>query len=151
MRSTLGFSLIYIPDDFYVGLKVKKLLSGKRRALIQVAAILIASFVAGGGIYTVVDRPLFMVVHPYTRRPTMFHYIAGEQTLAETFAYTFFNACTISGLIVSYNSTKIMGNPTRANVQLVLGMTLTSIGLVGSHYMLHLKKISIFLAKQVIG
>ena len=129
----------------------KKHSSKRSKILIQVTAILLISFVAGGGIYTIIDRPPFMVVHPYTGRPTMFHYRAGEQTLAETFASTFFNACTISGLIVSYNSTRIIGNPTRANVQLVLGMTLTSIGLVGSHYMLHMKRISIFLAKRVIG
>jgi len=132
-------------------LTTKKHSSKRSKILIQVTAILLISFVAGGGIYTIIDRPPFMVVHPNTRRPTMFHYRAGEQTLAETFASTFFNACTISGLIVSYNSTRIIGNPTRANVQLVLGMTLTSIGLVGSHYMLHMKRISIFLAKRVIG
>ena len=127
----------------------KKLSSKRFKMLIQVVAILLISFVAGGGIYTIIDRPPFMVVHPYTGRPTMFHYRAGEQTLAETFASTFFNTCTISGLIVSYNSTKITNNPARANAQLVVGMALTSIGLVGSHYMLRLKNISIILARRV--
>jgi len=129
----------------------KKHSSKRSKILIQVAAILLISFVAGGGIYTIIDRPPFMVVHPYTGRPTTFHYRAGEQTLAETFASTFFNACTISGLIVSYNSTKIMNNPSRANAQLVVGMALTSIGLGGSYYMLRLKIISINLARRVIG
>jgi len=129
----------------------KKHSSKRSKILIQVATILLISFVAGGGMYTIIDRPPFMVLHPYTGRPTMFHYIAGEQTLAETFASTFFNACTISGLIVSYNSTKIMNNPARANAQLVVGMALTSIGLGGSYYMLRLKIISINLARRVIG
>ena len=139
------------PRQNHMRLKIKKHSLKRSKILIQVTAILLISFVAGGGIYTIIDRPPFMVVHPYTGRPTMFHYRASEQTLAETFASTFFNACTISGLIISYNSTKIMSNPSRANAQLVVGMALTSIGLVGSHYMLRLKNISIILARRVTG
>lgn len=130
---------------------MKKYTSRRSKTLIQVAAILMLSFIAGGGVYTIVDKPPFMVLHPYTRRPTTVHYKPGEQTLAETFASTFFNACTISGLIVSYNSTKIGGNPTRANAQLFIGMALTSIGLGGSYYLLHLKRLSILLARQAVG
>jgi len=129
---------------------MKKYTSRRSKTLIQVAAILMISFLAGGGVYTIVDRPPFMVLHPYTGRPTTVHYKPGEQTLAETFASTFFNACTISGLIISYNSAKIIGNPSRANVQLVIGVALTSIGLGGSYYLLHLKRISILLAKQAV-
>ena len=134
-----------------MGLKVKRRISGRSRILIQVVTIWMVSFVVGGGVYTIVDRPPYMVMHPYTGRPTTIHWEKGEQTLSETLTSTIFNACTISGLMISYNSAKITNNPTRANAQLVLGMALTTIGLGGNYYLLRLKRISQLLAERVIG
>ena len=103
------------------------------------AVIVFCVFIAGGGIYDLLDDPItlfpgagggWLAVHPYM----------GEQTLNESLVGMILTFFTFAGLLVSYRSTKIAYDRRRANMMLLLGISLILMGLAGSHYLIILKR-----------
>ncbi len=97
------------------------------------------AFLAGGGIYDMIDNPPtifpgpqggWITVHPYP----------GEQTLNESLVSMVLTLLMFGGMLVSYRSTKIVYDSKRANQMLILGIALILMGLAGSHYLLILKR-----------
>lgn len=103
------------------------------------AAIVFCVFIAGGGIYDLLDDPItlfpgagggWLAIHPYT----------GEQTLNESLVSMILTFFTFAGLLVSYRSTKVAYDRRKANMMLLLGIALVLMGLAGSHFLLILKR-----------
>lgn len=107
--------------------------------LVAWVVVVFSAFIAGGGIYDLLDDPItlfpsagggWLAVHPYM----------GEQTLNESLVAMILTFFTFVGMLVSYRSTKIAYDRRRANMMLVLGISLVLMGLAGSHYLMILKR-----------
>lgn len=103
------------------------------------AVVIFSAFMAGGGIYDLLDNPLsivpgpgggWIVVHPY----------AGEQTLNESLVSMILMGFMFAGMLSSYLSTKVPYDQKRANTMLIIGIALILLGLSGSHWLLILKR-----------
>ena len=117
------------------------LLHKNSKALIKVALILFCVFIAGGGIYDLVDKPSALVVVPWTGQISSVHCDRGEQTLSESLSSMFFYLCMISGLIVSSKSSRVKDDQRKANLMLVAGMALVILGLAGCYHLIFLRRI----------
>ena len=120
--------------------KAYNLLHKNSKALIKVALILFCVFIAGGGIYDLVEKPSVLVVNPWTGQISSVHYDRGEQTLSESLSSMFFYLCMISGLIVSSKSCRVKDDARKANLMLVAGMVLVILGLAGCYHLIFLRR-----------
>jgi len=109
-------------------------------ALISVAVVLFAVFIAGGGIYDLFDNP--PAILPGPRGWIAVHPYAGEQTLNESILSMVFMTLIIVGLYSAYRSTQVTYDSKRATSLLVTGVALILLGLSGSHYLIILKRIA---------
>ena len=109
------------------------------KTVVSVALIVFTAFIAGGGIYDLLDDPpsifpgpggTWVAVHPYI----------GEQTINESIVSMVLTMFTVGGLIVSYRSTQVTNDSKKANYMLVIGLALILLGLAGSHYLMILKR-----------
>lgn len=107
--------------------------------LIAWAVVLFTAFIAGGGIYDLLDDPLTIVpgpqggwiaIHPYP----------GEQTLNESLVSMVLTVFMFGGMLIAYRSTQVTYDSKRANTMLIVGIALILMGLAGSHYLLILKR-----------
>jgi hypothetical protein len=115
------------------------LLNKNHKALIKAALILFCVFIAGGGIYDLVENPSALVVVPWTGRISSVHCDRGEQTLSESLSSMFFYLCMISGLIFSNKSCKVKDDTRKANLILLAGMALVILGLAGCYQLIFLR------------
>jgi hypothetical protein len=109
------------------------------KTLTLAAFVIFCVFIAGGGIYDMLDNPpsivpgpggTWLAIHPYM----------GEQTLNESVVAMFLNGCMIGGLLIAYKSSQETRDSKKANYMLVIGLALILLGLSGSHYLLVLKR-----------
>jgi hypothetical protein len=107
--------------------------------LIAWAVVLFSAFIAGGGIYDLLDDPLTIIptssggwiaIHPYS----------GEQTLNESLVSMVLTVVMFGGVLIAYRSTQVTYDSKRANTMLIVGIALILLGLAGSHFLLILKK-----------
>jgi len=96
--------------------KFFNLLHRNYKALIKVALILFCVFIAGGGIYDLVEKPPVLVVVPWTGQISSVHDERGKQTLSESLSSMFFYLCMISGLIVTSKSSLVKDDTRKANL-----------------------------------
>ena len=150
MRAGAPWAGLCDPDQNRASLTKKKegidlrksfnLLLKNYKALIKVALILFCVFIAGGGIYDLVEKPSFLVVNPWTGQISSIHYYRGEQTLIESLSSMFFYLCMISGLIVTSKSSQVKDDTRKANLMLVAGMALFILGLAGCYHLIFLRR-----------
>ena len=103
------------------------------------AFVIFSLYIAGGGIYNLLDNPASIVpgpggtwlaIHPY----------AGEQTLNESIVAMFLNGCMFGGLLIAYKSGRETRDSKKANYMLIIGLAMVLLGLAGSYYLVNLKK-----------
>lgn len=134
--SSIVKSLRRLIEDFRYGSRARP---RAPVALLTVTVVLFAVFIAGGGIYDLLDNPPailpgpsgWIAVHPY----------AGEQTLNESILSMVFMILIFLGLYSAYRSTQVTYDSKRATSLLVTGVALIILGLSGSHYLIILKRI----------
>jgi hypothetical protein len=119
---------------------------GKRGPTISMTAIawiivLFVAFIAGGGIYDIIDNPLTILPGPSGRWISVHPYMS-EQTLNESIVSMILTFSMFAGVYLSYRSTKVAYDQKKANMMLVLGIALTIIGLAGSQYLIVLKRMA---------
>jgi hypothetical protein len=107
--------------------------------VISILMILFTAFIAGGGIYDLLDNPL-SIIPLGGGRYSMVHYLAGEQTINESVVSMVLTLFMVGGLVVSYRSTKVTNDRRKANTMLIIGIALILMGLAGSHYLLILRR-----------
>ncbi len=105
----------------------------------MVAFVIFSLYIAGGGIYNLLDNPASIVpgpggtwlaIHPY----------AGEQTLNESIVAMFLNGCMFGGLLIAYKSGRETRDSKKANYMLIIGLAMVLLGLAGSYYLVNLKR-----------
>jgi len=94
--------------------------------------------VLSGGIYNVLESPPPFL--PYGSRYLMVDPRFSEQTVYESIFIFLSNAVAFLGLWISYRSTQVAYDRSKANRYLVLGIILTLAGIMGSYLMIELKR-----------
>lgn len=107
------------------------------------AAVLFCVFIAGGGVYDIIDNPGSLVIVPWTGRMSFIDWRPGEQTMNESLVSMVLTMFMFAGLLVAYRSTQVVYDPKKANTMLILGIALLLLGLAGTHY--------IFILKRTVG
>ena len=100
--------------------------------------ILFVAFIAGGGIYDLLDNPPSL--YPVGGRWVAVHPFQGEQTINESIVSMALTLFTVGGLIVSYRSSQVTNDTKKANSMLAIGIALILLGLAGSQYLMILKR-----------
>lgn len=100
--------------------------------------IVFATFIMGGGVYDILEKPYGIVpgssgswitIHPYLH----------EQTMNESLLSIIFYLFIFSGFILSYRSSQIRYDPRRSKMMLTIGLAILVIGVLGNNYLLFLK------------
>ena len=127
---------------------MKRLLSGLGRrgrrgprlsmTLIAWAAVLFSAFIASGGVYDLLDDPLTVI--PAGGGWVLVDPRPGEQTLNESLVVMILTMFMFTGMLVAHRSTQVVYDHKKANMMLILGITLILLGLAGSHYLIILKR-----------
>ncbi len=129
-------------DISSIGRRARRLLRDGARlkmpvTLMTVAVVLFSIFVAGGGIYDILVKPpailgsgdAWTAVDPRS----------DQQTLSESVVSMFLTGTTFLGLLVSHRSAQVAYDRKKANIMLLMGISLIVLGLAGSYYLILLK------------
>ncbi|MBQ03426.1 hypothetical protein CL673_01765 [Candidatus Bathyarchaeota archaeon] len=117
--------------------KGKRGLPSVSPAVVSIIMILFTAFIAGGGIYDLLDNPPSL--YPSGNRWVAVHPFQSDQTINESIVSMLLTLFMVGGLIIAYKSTKVSNDSRKANSMVVIGITLILMGLAGSHYLLLLK------------
>jgi len=106
--------------------------------LLACSVILFCLFVLSGGIYNILETPPPYL--PYGDRYLTLDPRLSEQTVYESIFIFLSNAAAFLGLWISYRSTQVAYDRSRANRYLVLGIALTLAGIIGSYLIFDMKR-----------
>jgi len=102
-------------------------------------SIFLCIFILGGGFYNMLSEQVFTVI-PYQGGYLTLHPYMSDQTIYESFFVMLSNASIFLGLWLSYKSTQVSYDRTKANRFILLGIGFTVAGLAGNHLILEMKK-----------
>jgi hypothetical protein len=103
-----------------------------------VAMIIMLIFILGGGVYDIINKPGSTVVTSSGTLSSISPY-SGEQTINESIVSMFLYASGFAGLYLVYGATQVMYDKSKANLHLMVGVSLALIGFVGAYVLLALK------------
>jgi len=104
------------------------------------ALIVFIVFVAGGGIYDLVNHPQAVDQNPKTGANSAVAFY-GEQTLTESIFSMIVLAITFGGLYLASRSMQVAYNRSNANLQLGVGIAFIIIGLGLSYYLIYVRNV----------
>ncbi len=102
--------------------------------------IIFTIFVAGGGVYNLVNQPQAIDQNPNTGANSAVAFY-GEQTLTESVFSMIVLAMTFGGLYLASRSMQIAYNRSNANLQLSVGIAFIIIGLGLSYYLIYVRNV----------
>ena len=102
------------------------------------ALILFVMFIAGGGVYDLVNKPQAVAQNPYTGAGSAIGFY-GEQTITETLISMITLGLTFGGLYLANRATQIPYDRSRANTTLIIGVACAITGLILNYYILYVR------------
>jgi len=114
-------------------------LSRSYNIFVALILILISIFILGGGMYDVIMRPLILL--PTSTATQFFYFGLRDQSLTESLVFMFLLTIGISGLYLSFRSSKLIYRPREASIMLFIGIALIITAFLCCEYMLILKQI----------
>jgi Na+/proline symporter len=108
--------------------------------VIITALIVFIIFVAGGGVYDLVNQPSAIDQNPNTGASSAVAFY-GEQTLSESVFSMIVLSMTFGGLYLANRSMQVAYNRNTANQQLGIGIVFIIIGLVLSYYLIYVRNV----------
>jgi hypothetical protein len=102
------------------------------------AMVIFIIFLLGGGVYDIINTPA-AVLQTSSGSYTSINPYAGEQTINESIVSMFLFGFCIAGLFLAYRSAHVLYDKSKANLYLMIGLSLAIIGFAGAYVMLLLK------------
>jgi len=102
-----------------------------------VGVVVFCLFILSGGIYNILESPLAFI--PYGERYLTLHPYLSDQTVYESIFVFLCNSAVFIGLWLSYRSTQVAYDRSKANRYLLLGIGLTLAGISGSYLIIQMK------------
>lgn len=106
--------------------------------LIVWGVVIFSLFILSGGIYNILESPPPFI--PYGNKYLTLHPYLSDQTVYESIFVFLSNAAVFLGLYISYRSTQVAYDKSKANRYLLLGIGLTLAGISGSYLIIEMKK-----------
>jgi hypothetical protein len=106
--------------------------------LLTWGVVIFCLFVLSGGIYNILESPPSFI--PYGDRYLTLHPYLSMQTVYESIFVFVCNAAVFLGLWVSYRSTQVAYDRSKANRYLLIGIGLTLAGISGTYLIIEMKK-----------
>ena len=114
-------------------------LSRSYNLFLALVLILISIFILGGGMYDVIMRPLILL--PTSTTTQFFYFGLRDQSLTESLVFMFLLTIGISGIYLSFRSSKLIYRPREASIMLFIGIALIITAFLCCEYILILKQI----------
>ena len=108
------------------------------QTLLVFGLIALATFIMGGGIYDLLDRPASILPGPRGGWVAV-HPLIHEQTLNESLLSMSFYIFIFSGFFLSYRSSQIRFNQRQSKMMITMGLALMIIGVIRANYLVVLK------------
>ena len=103
------------------------------------SVVIFCLFVLSGGVYNILENPPPFL--PYGDRYITIDPRFSEQTVYESIFVFLCNAMMFLGLWISYRSTQVTYDRSKANKYLILGISLSLVGFMGSFLIIEMKKV----------
>lgn len=103
-------------------------------SLVAFLLIVVAIFTLGGGVYDLMERPIF--VFPSPSNPIFYYPGMTDQTLNESMIFILFLIIGISGGYLSFRSTRHAYRPREARMLLAIGITMMMVAFIGCEIVL---------------
>ena len=103
-----------------------------------IAMVLFIIFLLGGGVYDIIQTPA-AVIRTSSGGSTSINPYAGEQTINESIVSMILFGFCIAGLFLVYQSAQVLYDKSKANLNLMIGLSLAIVGFAGAYVMLMLK------------
>lgn len=107
--------------------------------IVALVLILISIFILGGGVYDILMQPLILLPTSTTTR--FFYFGLRDQSLTESLVFMVLLTIGISGLYLSFRSSKLIYRPREASITLFISVALIIIAFLCCEYILILKQI----------
>ena len=114
-------------------------LSGSYNQVVALVLILISIFILGGGMYDVIIQPLILL--PTSTTTQFFYFGLRNQSLTESLVFMVLLTTGISGLYLSFRSSKLIYRPREASIMLFIGIALIITAFLCCEYILILKQV----------
>jgi hypothetical protein len=114
-------------------------LSGSYNQVVALVLILISIFILGGGMYDVIIQPLILL--PTSTTTQFFYFGLRNQSLTESLVFMVLLTIGISGLYLSFRSSKLIYRPREASIMLFIGIALIITAFLCCEYILILKQV----------
>lgn len=108
------------------------------QSLLIFGFIVFATFIMGGGIYDILEKPPGILPGPGGGWIAV-HPLMHEQTVNESLLSIIFYLFIFSGFVLSYRSSQIRYDPRRSKMMLTIGLAILVVGVLGCNYLLFLK------------
>jgi len=108
-------------------------------AFTAVLLVAVAVFMAGGGVYDLMEKPLAILPGPGQQWTFYVPYDINRQTLNESVMAMFLFSIGVSGCFMYYWSTRYVFRPRQATILLLIGVSLMAIAFFGCQFMLNAK------------
>jgi hypothetical protein len=103
-----------------------------------IAMVVFIIFLLGGGVYDIIETPA-AVLQTSSGSYTSISPYAGEQTINESIVSMFLIGFCFVGLFLVYRSAQILYDKSKANITLMIGLSLALVGAAGAYVLLLLK------------
>lgn len=108
-----------------------KIVTAKPSILVTAVLVVAASlFLLGGGIYDILEKPLFAIVESGGRIITYYPYALNEQFLVESIIVMVIYTIGVTGFLLTYQSTRYAYRPRQAYRLLLVGCVLVVIAYI---------------------
>lgn len=108
-----------------------KIVTAKPSIFVTAVLVVAASlFLLGGGIYDILEKPLFAIVTAGGRIITIYPYQLNEQFLVESIIVMVIYTIGVTGFLLTYQSTKYAYRPRQAYRLLLVGCVLLVIAYI---------------------
>jgi hypothetical protein len=102
------------------------------------AMVIFIIFLLGGGVYDIIETPA-AVLQTSSGSYTSISPYAGEQTINESIVSMFLVGFCFVGLFLVYRSAQVLYDKSKANITLMIGLSLALVGFAGAYVLLILK------------
>ena len=104
---------------------------------LQVGIVVFCVFIIGGGFYNLLENPPIAI--PMENGYSSLHPYMSDQTVTEGYVIMLTNLFMIIGFWLTYKSSQVAYDRTKANRYLMMGIIMIIVGLAGNYVILNIK------------
>ena len=105
---------------------------------LQIGVVVFCVFIIGGGFYNLLENPPIAI--PLENGYSSLHPYMSDQTVTEGYVIMLTNLFMVIGFWLTYKSSQVAYDKTKADRYLIMGIILIIVGLSGNYAILNIKR-----------